>query len=216
MNAERIISWLPLASLIGFLCIVIIRTIMLGRRGIRARVRDSNRSRTARIIETASGIVFWMWVWMVVEFTWPPPPTWFPHWLTFQLVDSPVAKWIGAAFVIIPVIVYPITLADMGNSWRMGIDRQAHNPSSTDSSRPPSTLVTHGLFRFARNPIYVIVDLLFFGTFLILGQIVFLIFAVAFALLIHLQVLREERFLAERYGEQYEAYRRRVRRYGVF
>jgi protein-S-isoprenylcysteine O-methyltransferase Ste14 len=214
MEINRFILFLPLISIICFLSMVVVRTIMLRRRGIRARVRDPQRSRAGKWLEAASAIVFWGWIWMLIEFASPPPPSWFPHWITYQLIDSPLAKWIGAVFVIIPVVVYPITLAEMGNSWRMGIDRKAHDPAST-SNRPPSTLVTHGLFRFARNPIYVIVDMLFLGTFLIHGQAVFLIYFVVYAILIHLQVLREERFLTERYGEQYADYRRRVRRYGL-
>ena len=66
-----------------------------------------------------------------------------------------------------------------------------------------------------RNPIYVLVDMLFLGTFLIHGRAVLLVAAISFAFLVHLQILREERFLASRYGEQYQTYRQRVRRYGL-
>jgi protein-S-isoprenylcysteine O-methyltransferase Ste14 len=169
-------------------------------------VADPQRSLAARAHEAAFSIVFWLWVWMIIEYAWPPPPAWLPHWLTVQLIDSQVAQWIGAVLVVFAVVVYPVALAAMGDSWRMGIERQSSNTTAT--------FITHGPFRFSRNPIYAVVDLLFAGTFLIHGQSVFLILTVAFALLLHLQILREERFLATRYGEPYEAYRQRVGRYG--
>src|SRR3954452_19458910 len=137
MNAAHAISWLPLVSVVCFLAMVTGRTMILGRRGIRTRVSDSRRPRWVRIVEATAGVVFWFWVWMIIEFTFPPPPGWLPDWLTVQLIDSPAAKWIGAVCVIIPAIVYPITLAQMGNSWRMGIDREAHDPAADHSRRPP-------------------------------------------------------------------------------
>ena len=216
MTTDRLITLLPLISINCFLVMVIVRSVMLRRRGIRARVRDPERPGATKVLELATRIVFSGWVWMIVVFTWPRMSTWVPHWMTIQLIDSPIARWIGAVLVIIPVLVYPITLAEMGNSWRIGIDRKAHDPAAANNSRqPPSTLITHGLFRFARNPIYVIVDMVFLGTFLIHGRAVFLICFILFAFLIHLQILREERFLAEVYGEHFEEYRRRVRRYGI-
>jgi protein-S-isoprenylcysteine O-methyltransferase Ste14 len=213
--ATRVISWLPLLSVVCFLAAVVGRTMMLGRRGIRARVSNSRLPLWAKVIQAVAGAVFWIWVWMVNEFTFPPPPAWLPHWLTMQVIDLPLAKWLGAICVIIPAVVYPITLAQMGNSWRMGIDRDAHDPAADHSRRPPSELITHGLYRFVRHPIYLVVDLLFIGTFLVHGAMFFLVAAIAFSALIHVQLLQEEAFLAERYGEQYKNYCRRVRRYGV-
>lgn len=216
MTLNRFISLLPLICVNCFLVMVIVRSIMLAQRGIRSRVRDPERPRATKIMELATRVVFWCWVVLIVVFTWPRMSTGMPHWMTVRLVDSPIAKWFGAVFVVVPPLVYPITLAQMGNSWRIGIDRKAHDPAAAKHPRrPPSTLITQGLFRFARNPIYVIIDMAFLGTFLIHGRAILLIWFILFACLIHLQILREERFLAARYGEQYEEYRRRVRRYGI-
>jgi protein-S-isoprenylcysteine O-methyltransferase Ste14 len=210
---DQLIHWLPLVSIVCFVGIVFVRTYTLRRRGIRAQVADPERSTLEKILEIGSGIIFWVWVALVAVATIGRLPSWFPGWMTYELVDATVAKWIGALLVIVPVVVYPITLAQMGDSWRMGIDREAHDPAAR-LNRPQSTLITHGLYRFARNPIYVIVDMLFFGAFLVHGQVIFLVCAVAFAYLVHRQVLREEKFLAARYGDEYEAYRKQVRRYG--
>jgi protein-S-isoprenylcysteine O-methyltransferase Ste14 len=215
MKSDHIISLLPLISVCCFMGSIAIRSHLHRRRGIRAHVRDPQLSPIAKNVEVLRDFMFWFFVWMVVLCSWSPLRNLLPNWIAYQLIDSPIARLIGAVCVVIPIIVYPITLAEMGNSWRMGIDRPAHDPATAATDPHSSTLITHGLYCFARNPIYVIIDLLFFGTFLILGQYVFLFCAVAFPVLIHLQILREEKFLTERYGSEYEAYQRRVRRYGV-
>jgi protein-S-isoprenylcysteine O-methyltransferase Ste14 len=73
--------------------------------------------------------------------------------------------------------------------------------------------VTHGIFAWSRNPIYIALDLLVAGTFLLQGRLLFLILAAAIGALLHELILREETFLAQRYGETYRRYCARVRRY---
>ena len=90
----------------------------------------------------------------------------------------------------------------MGRSWRIGIDRNT-----------PGALVTSGIFAWTRNPIYVALDLIFFGTFLVQGRAVFLGLALALAGLLHYQIRREEKYLAGLYGDAYRAYCERVGRY---
>src|SRR5262245_16837386 len=149
MPIHRFIAWLPPISLLCFLVMVSVRAHMLGRRGIRARVFDPERSRAAKLVELAANILFWGWVFLVAAFTYPRPPAWLPSWLLYQLIDSTVAQWIGAVLVIVPTLVYPIALVEMGNSWRIGIDRKAHDPAAaTKAGTPSSTLITHGLYRF--------------------------------------------------------------------
>jgi protein-S-isoprenylcysteine O-methyltransferase Ste14 len=80
--------------------------------------------------------------------------------------------------------------------------------------RPASRLVTSGAYRFTRNPMYLGFALLTVGlafTFETLWPILLLpptLHAVR-----KLVIDREERYLARRFGEEYDAYRRRVRRW---
>jgi protein-S-isoprenylcysteine O-methyltransferase Ste14 len=61
--------------------------------------------------------------------------------------------------------------------------------------------------------IYVCFGAFFLGQFLVHDNILTAVAVVIFSLLIHRQVLREERFLRPHYGEEYEAYCQKVRRY---
>jgi protein-S-isoprenylcysteine O-methyltransferase Ste14 len=90
----------------------------------------------------------------------------------------------------------------MGLSWRIGIDPEVKQP-----------LVTSGVFGVSRNPIYVAMDLLAVAVFLTSGSVFFLGSGLLVAAGIHVQILREERFLAGRFGDEYAAYCARVRRY---
>ena len=78
----------------------------------------------------------------------------------------------------------------------------------------PSALVTTGPFAFTRNPMYVGLVLCLLGWAGLLGSLVPFAVVPAFFALVHFRfVLREEPFMAERFGQEYTTYRGRVRRW---
>ncbi len=75
-------------------------------------------------------------------------------------------------------------------------------------------LVTHGAFRFRRNPIYMGEVLLFLGLAQATGNIWLAILAPLFAVaVLGLAILPEERHLEARFGEAYLDYKARTRRW---
>jgi protein-S-isoprenylcysteine O-methyltransferase Ste14 len=75
-------------------------------------------------------------------------------------------------------------------------------------------LVTHGAFRFRRNPIYMGEVLLFLGLAQATGNIWLAIVAPLFAVAVFgLAILPEERHLEARFGEDYLDYKARTRRW---
>ncbi len=86
------------------------------------------------------------------------------------------------------------------------------DPHSIDKA---STLVVDGVYRFTRNPMYLGLVLLSIAWGLRLGTIVGLVVGTG-ALVVALTVLQirpEERVLGQRFGDEYEQYRTRVRRW---
>lgn len=116
-----------------------------------------------------------------------------------------LVKVLGVLLACVGLLVFVLAFFSFGDSWRIGIDRKT-----------AGQLVTGGIFSISRNPIYVAFDLLFISVFLINGTWFFLIFALLAIFAVHMQTLREEKFLAQRYGEAYERYRQRTARYLIW
>ena len=79
---------------------------------------------------------------------------------------------------------------------------------------PTPSLVTDGLFAYSRNPAYVSLTLLYLGIALLLDNVWMIVFLVPVLVLMHYGVVvREERYLTEKFGDEYRAYTERVRRW---
>ncbi len=91
---------------------------------------------------------------------------------------------------------------DLGASWRVGIDQGA---------RPG--LVTGGLYRYSRNPIYVAMLAALLGFALLLPSCISLALLIGAGLGIRRHVRDEEAYLARTYGEEYRRYAARVGRF---
>lgn len=75
-------------------------------------------------------------------------------------------------------------------------------------------LVTNGVYRHSRNPIYLGMVVLLFGWALILTNWLSMMGVIAFVWFITLfQILPEENALAQIFGDEYRQYKRRVRRW---
>jgi protein-S-isoprenylcysteine O-methyltransferase Ste14 len=202
MTVESILNWLPLAAHVAILIANRLRARALGRRGVRVLVVDWQRPAGQVVYDTLVVVVFFLWCWLLLAAAWPLSLAWLPEWLTAKLIDSWPARVAGAALIVIAPFLFWSALGAMDVSWRMGIDRQQ-----------PGPLVTAGVFAFSRNPIYTAFDLVFLGTVLIHGRVIFLLLAITLIALLHGVILREERFLAARYGDAFREYCQRVGRY---
>jgi protein-S-isoprenylcysteine O-methyltransferase Ste14 len=94
---------------------------------------------------------------------------------------------------------------EMGNSWRVGIDRQKM-----------TALITTGVFQRIRNPTYSGLFLICAGSFMIFPTISFFAWGIIFYITIEFQVRIEEEFLAKTHGEHYTRYYRSTKRYIPF
>jgi protein-S-isoprenylcysteine O-methyltransferase Ste14 len=93
-------------------------------------------------------------------------------------------------------------LISFGKSWRIGIDENNSNE-----------LITNGMFKYSRNPIFLFMDMYFVGIMLIYPNVVFILLAIGVIAGVHLQILREEEFLLKKFGEKYIEYKNKTRRY---
>jgi protein-S-isoprenylcysteine O-methyltransferase Ste14 len=111
------------------------------------------------------------------------------------------AAWVGH-LVGWPVIVAGGALA----AWAV----RAAGEEDLERAAP---LVARGPYSFSRNPMYLAWHLLYLGIVLVLNGAWLLALLPVVLVLTHLVILREERGLDARVGQDYRAYRQRVRRY---
>ena len=78
----------------------------------------------------------------------------------------------------------------------------------------PKTLVVRGLYQYVRNPMYVGVLLVLIGEVLLFRSITLLWYALIWLGVVHLNILLyEEPYLKRRFGESFDEYRKKVRRW---
>ena len=86
--------------------------------------------------------------------------------------------------------------------------------TNVPTNRPATALVAVGPYRLSRNPIYVSMILLVLGIGVMVDSVWMIALAVPFALVLRYGVIaREERYLEAKFGDDYRAYRARVRRW---
>jgi protein-S-isoprenylcysteine O-methyltransferase Ste14 len=131
-------------------------------------------------------------------------------WLVAPLGPA-LALGTGARYVIAIVLVVVALAFDVAGLLAFRASRTTVNPLSPERA---SKLVTGGVYRITRNPMYVGMGfiLLAWAVFLsavlpFLGPVTFVLFLTRF------QVLPEERALRQLFGEQYMQYTTSVRRW---
>lgn len=79
---------------------------------------------------------------------------------------------------------------------------------------PTTAIVTDGIYNYSRNPIYVALSLLYAGIGLAADSLWVLVLLAPVLLIVRFGVIaREERYLEEKFGDDYRRYKERVRRW---
>jgi protein-S-isoprenylcysteine O-methyltransferase Ste14 len=128
-----------------------------------------------------------------------------PFFTYYVLTSSMYVQLAGVLLYIAGVVIAIWARYVMGKNWAGAGEEPKHKKVKHE-------LITHGPFSFTRHPVYVGIILLFAGVQLSLGSylIWLLIPIVAY---FDWVMNKEERFLEKKFGTQYTAYKKRVRRY---
>ena len=130
---------------------------------------------------------------------WPTSQVYFGPW---TLLGTQALAYVGWVLLLVSLIWLVIAQAQMGASWRIGIDDKHH-----------TELVQRGLFTRSRNPIFLAMRINLLGLFLIFPSAMTASLLVAGEILMQVQVRLEEQHLTNLHGPAYEAYRAKVRRW---
>ncbi len=142
-------------------------------------------------------MIWWAWGALVVLF------------VDVSFGDSLAVGWGRVAGIILLGAGVVVALMAFGAFREAQTTFDPHNVSQA------STLITDGIYKFTRNPMYLGLMLLLIGWGLWRGTIAGAILgAIVFgALITRMQIVPEERVLAEKFGDEFEAFTAQTRRW---
>lgn len=112
------------------------------------------------------------------------------------------ARFTGFCIGMLGDMIFLVSVLCMKDSWRAGIP---------DKDR--TKLVTTGIYRYSRNPAFLGFDFMYVGLLLMHFNLSMLVVSAFAIIMLHLQILQEERYLTENYGDSCREYRKHVFRY---
>ena len=190
---EKVISYplLALFVLAVFYGIYFVKMLAQKRRGIRTlqiRQRKEKSIQTVELLMSIAtlGVVIAQLV--SILFGWSCLPT--------------NARFTGFCTGMLGDLIFLLSVLCMKDSWRAGIPDQEY-----------TELVTSGIYRFSRNPAFLGFDFMYIGVMLMYCNLLTVPLTVFAIVMLHLQILQEERYLEETFGEAYREYKRHTFRY---
>jgi len=162
-----------------------------------------NRSRSASVAKShktalETGLLVLAWVGFFVPLIWVASPN--LRFAEYPLRTGPLVA--GVMCFVIGLWLFYRSHADLGTNWSITLEvREGHR------------LITQGVYRRIRHPMYSALALYSVGQALVIPNwVAGLSNLVAFAVLIALRVGAEERMMAQQFGSEYAAYTARTKR----
>jgi len=154
---------------------------------------STNGPATAHVIALPPSIpVTALAVGLLLNFVWP-----------MKFLARKDALWLGALLIVVSI---PIVI---GAFWQMNKAK-----TSFDVRKPTTEIVTGGVFRISRNPIYLSMMLDFLGIASLVDSLWMLLLALPLAVILQKGVIEpEEHYLEQKFGETYLRYKAQVRRW---
>lgn len=180
-----------LTVLAVFYGIYFVKMLMQKRRGIQTHQIGRRKEKQLHTVETLMsiatvGIVATQL--MSILFGWHHMPT--------------SARFTGFCLGLLGDLIFLLAVLQMKDSWRAGIPDQ-------DKTK----LVTTGIYRFSRNPAFLGFDFMYLGVMLMYFNSLTVLFTIYAVVMLHLQILQEEKYLSTTFGEEYQEYQKQVLRY---
>ena len=192
------IEILVITSLVIFYILFIGRTISLARSGVKVIVLGGRKNLIDNLLEnsTLPFLLLWTILILLMTFNIEIP-------FIFELIiKNSYLPFIGVVLSYIGLIIFLSALIAFGNSWRVGIDKDNQGE-----------LITNGIFKYSRNPIFLFMNIYFIGITLVYPTAIFILMTVIFMVGVHKQILNEEKHLEKIYKEDYQNYKEQTRRY---
>ncbi len=184
--------WIPKAAVLAATVVMIAIRAPHGRRSRKVKVARSHKTS----LET--GVLALAWVGFVVPLIWIASPAF--SFAEYPQRTGPLVA--GVTCLVVGLWLFYRSHADLGTNWSITLEvREQHR------------LITHGVYRWIRHPMYSALLLYSLGQALVIPNwVAGPSNLVAFAVLFALRVRAEEKMMAEQFGDEYAAYTARTKR----
>ena len=125
--------------------------------------------------------------------------------ISILFFDSQKINWlyiIGIVFGVAGDVFFAMAVFTMKDSWRAGL-----------AENDKTEMISDGIYKFSRNPAFLGFDCVYIGLLLMYVNIPLLLCSVFAMIMLHLQILQEETYLANVFGDEYLGYKSKVCRY---
>ena len=184
-------SILSIFCLLFFYSVYFIKMLCQKRKGIQTRQIGKRKEKGLHTVEVLMGIAtllapFFELLSICLNWSYLPPS----------------ARFTGFLIALCGDIIFLLSVLEMKDSWRTGIPE-----------KDQTKLVTTGLYRFSRNPAFLGFDLMYIGLLLMYFNPLNLAFSLFPIIMLHLQILQEEKYLTSIFKDSYTEYKNKVFRY---
>ncbi|MCL2884628.1 MAG: isoprenylcysteine carboxylmethyltransferase family protein [Oscillospiraceae bacterium] len=172
------------------------KMVLMNRRGIAANLLcQGDKPKKALITEMFLRVVTPLGI--IVQFV----SILFPASL-WPLPAPAAVRAAGLVLMALAIAFFVPAIVAMRDNWRAGFNRGQG-----------THLVTGGIYRVSRNPAFVGFDLLYIGCAAATPNPVIIVVTAAAGALFHFQILGEEQYCTEAFGESYILYKKKTMRY---
>jgi len=184
--------WIAKALVVAATLVMVAIRAPHGRRSRTVKVAASHKTR----LET--GLLVLAWVGFIVPLIWVVSPAF--SFAEYVLGSGPLVG--GVACLIIGLWLFYRSHADLGTNWSLSLEvREQHQ------------LITQGVYRRIRHPMYTALLLYSIGQALVIPNwVAGPANLIAFTILLTLRLGAEERMMREGFGNEYAAYSARTKR----
>jgi len=198
MNFYQI--FLPIAALIYFVAVFVVRSWVLWKQtGVNPFVFGKGDTAHDYIGRVLNFITLATWVSIIFYSFYPES---YHLLFPFSYLESDSIKMAGVMLLVLSILWISVAEYQMAASWRIGID---YNETTE--------LVSKGLFKISRNPVFLGVFISYIGMFLIMPNALSFAIMLLMVVSIQIQVRLEEAYLESVHEETYLKYKKKVRRW---
>ena len=192
MSDAMLPAWIAKAVILAGMVVMIAIRAPHGRRSRRIEVARSHKTPLETILLVLA------WAGFLVPLIWVVSPAF--SFAEYRLRLGPLVA--GLACLVIGLWLFFRSHADLGTNWSVTLElRKEHR------------LVTQGVYRTIRHPMYTALMLYSVGQALVIPNwVAGFAYLTAFTVLLALRLGKEEQMMAEQFGDEYAAYSERTKR----